>query len=285
MFAAMHRGMIGIALVAAALATACDSDDGGGASTGSTGGTTGGADTTGNGTQPDPSETQSGTTQVDSTIGTTDAPVTSSTEGAEGTGDSSTSSGDDSSGSTTGAEACVGMSFFATSEGSGKDGGNLGGLEGADGRCQALAETAGQGSCTWRAYLSTSDVDARERIGDGPWENFNGDVIAETTAALHMDGLSNGRPQLIFDEMGNEVPGNEHDILTGSQADGTLLADATCQDWGSNSSEDDAGVGHSDIPNNPNFSPSWVEAHVVAGCAANNLVSTGGSGRLYCFAE
>lgn len=176
------------------------------------------------------------------------------------------------------------MSFFATSVGNGEAGGNLGGLEGADATCQSLAEAVGQGSCTWHAYLSTSTVDARDRIGDGPWENVNGDVVADDVADLHDNGLPNGRPQLIFDENGTLVPGNEHDILTGSLEDGTREDGANCDDWTNSTPQAQAGVGHSDIPNNPQFSPSWNSAHVVGGCSRQNLNSTGGSGRLYCFA-
>jgi hypothetical protein len=176
------------------------------------------------------------------------------------------------------------MSFFATSVGSGKNGGNLGGLEGADATCQMLAEAAGQGACTWHAYLSSSTEDARDRIGAGPWVNFAGDEIAADVDALHTDGLSNGDPQHVLDENGNEVPGDEHDILTGSQEDGTLLADTTCDDWTSNTEDFVARVGHSDIPDNPMFSPSWNSAHDTPGCSAANLDSTGGAGRLYCFA-
>jgi hypothetical protein len=176
------------------------------------------------------------------------------------------------------------MSFFATSVGSGRNGGNLGGLEGADAICQGLADAVGQGTCTWHAYLSSSTEDARDRIGAGPWLNANGDMIAADVDALHNDGLSNGDPQHVLDENGVEVPGNEHDILTGSQEDGTLLADSTCDDWTSDTSDFVAQVGHSDIPDNPMFSPSWNAAHLSQGCSAQDLQSTGGAGRLYCFA-
>jgi hypothetical protein len=166
--------------------------------------------------------------------------------------------------------------------GSGAVGGNLGGLDGADAMCQTLAEAVGS-TRTWHAYLSTSTVDARDRIGTGPWENVNGDVIAMDVDALHNDGLSNGDPQHIFDENGDEVPANEHDILTGSDDDGTLHpGENTCQDWTSNDQNDSARVGHSDIP--MNFSPSWNNAHDTQGCDQDGIISTGGAGRLYCFA-
>lgn len=176
------------------------------------------------------------------------------------------------------------MSFFATSTGSGGLGGNLGGLAGADAICQQLAEAVGQGGCTWHAYLSTTDEDARDRIGSGPWQNAMGDVIATDVESLHADGLSNGDPQHVYDENGEAIPGNEHDILTGSNEDGTLLQGSTCADWTSNEQDDVARVGHSDIPQNPKFSPSWNSAHDTPGCREQDLDQVGGAGRLYCFA-
>ena len=178
----------------------------------------------------------------------------------------------------------MGLSFFVTSVGSGDAGGNLGGLEGADAACQALAEAVGEGARTWHAYLSTSTVDARDRIGSGPWYNAAGEMIAADVASLHADGLSNGDPQHALDENGQEVPGNEHDILTGSQEDGTLLDGSTCDDWTSSSGGGQARVGHSDIPMNPMFSPSWNSAHDTPGCGPGHLQQVGGAGRLYCFA-
>ena len=230
------------------------------------------------------SMTASPATSMDaaSSPSTTDDDTTGSPDTTTGPPDTTT--GPEESSSSTGVPACVGMSFFATSVGSGKAGGNLGGLDGADATCQALADAVGQGGCTWRAYLSTSTEDARDRIGAGPWENSMGDVVAADVDALHTDGLSNGEPLHIFDENGAEVPAQEHDILTGSTEDGMFLEDATCQDWTSNSSEDGAGVGHSDIPSNPAFSDSWNSAHVVNGCSESDLDSTNGAGRIYCFA-
>ncbi len=196
------------------------------------------------------------------------------------------------------------MSFFVTSAGPG-DGGNLGGLEGADAHCQALAEAAGAGGKTWRAYLSTQGegaVNARDRIGAGPWHNANGDLIAEDLDALHMESVNinadtgldeNGEPVpfVLVDDDGAPLPleqqtGVEHDILTGTQADGTAFAageDRTCSNWTSN----DAGaamVGHHDRRSlQPGLSP-WSAAHPSAGCSQQSLVMTGGSGRFYCFA-
>ena len=192
------------------------------------------------------------------------------------------------------AEQPGGLSFFVTSTGSGADGGNIGGLEGADAKCQDLAVAVGAGSRTWRAYLSTSTVNARDRIGDGPWFNAAGDQVAADVDSLHADGLSNGDPQHMLDENGDLVPGPEHDIFTGSNDDGELFLDAngaanTCDDWTSSSNDGAAvlgpRVGHSDIPANPMFSPSWNNAHTAPACDPASIAMVGGAGRLYCFAE
>lgn len=249
-------------------------DDGGstgteGASTGPTTGSTSNATPTTSGPTPTPMSSTSqtsGTTEDSADSGTTTEP--------DPTGDSSTTEGLDP----------MGLTFFVTSVGSGDAGGNLGGLDGADAMCEALADAVGEGARTWQAYLSTTDVDARDRIGTGPWYNSAGDLVGTDVDSLHMDGLSNGDPQHILDENGQPAPGNEHDILTGSQEDGTLMAGSTCEDWTSDSGGDQARVGHSDIPGNPMFSPSWNSAHETNGCGPNQLQNTGGSGRLYCFA-
>jgi hypothetical protein len=180
------------------------------------------------------------------------------------------------------------MSFFVTSEGSGDSGGNLGGLDGADAMCQGLAEAVGAGDKTWRAYLSTDTVDARDRIGAGPWFNQAGVLIAESIADLHAaDTVFNGAPNLILDENGQNAPGPQHDILTGSEADGTAAAGLNCANWTSNSADltENPRVGHSDIPGDTNFSPSWNAAHESANCSQAGLTQFGGAGRLYCFAE
>lgn len=181
------------------------------------------------------------------------------------------------------------MSFFVTSEGSGDDGANLGGPSGADARCQALAAAADAGDKTWRAYLSTSGdggENARDRIGNGPWYNAMGQLIAEDVEQLHEEGrVINGNPQLILDENGTPAPANEHDILTGSDASGNAMG-ANCENFTSNSADltEQPQVGHSDIPGNPMFSPSWNSAHTAANCSAAGLTMRGGAGRLYCFA-
>jgi hypothetical protein len=219
---------------------------------------------------------------------TTTGATSSSAASGPGSGGAATSStmsastGSGATGGGGGGEPAA-FTFFVTSQGSGALGGNLGGLSGADAICQALADAAGAGNATWHAYLSTSDENARDRIGTGPWVNAAGDTIAADVDALHADGLSNGMPQHALDEYAMPVPSAEHDILTGSLEDGTLEG-SSCADWTSDSSNDTARVGHSDIPSNPQFSPSWNSAHDSAGCSETDLIDTGGAGRLYCFA-
>jgi len=164
------------------------------------------------------------------------------------------------------------LSFFVTSTGSGESGGNLGGLAGADETCAALAEGAGAVGFTWRAYLSTATVNAIDRIGNGPWYNGEGDLVAADLASLRTSGISNAAPQHMRDENGDVVPQNEHDILTGSNEAGELYVDEagaahTCNDWTS-SAADPGGprVGHSDQPTNPMFSRSWNSAHDAPAC-------------------
>jgi hypothetical protein len=196
------------------------------------------------------------------------------------------------------------MSFFVSSTGSGK-GADLGGLAGADALCQKLAASAGVGGKTWRAYLSVpgafpsqanaqgvASVNARDRIGTGPWFNAKGELIARDLGHLHNGNHINKDTAL--DEKGNPVKGrgdtpNEHDILTGSRADGTAFApqtDTTCKAWTS-STDGSAIVGHHDRigPLPENWAKSWNFSHQSAGCSQEALVRTGGSGRLYCFAS
>lgn len=190
------------------------------------------------------------------------------------------------------------MSFFITSTGKG-DGANLGGLAGADAHCQALASAAGRGDSTWRAYLSTQGpnaVNARDRIGSGPWYAHGGTrLVAKDVAELHGDTheqarLGNALGKFISKtEKGEIVNGvgdspNRHDILTGSRPDGrayTDAADHTCSNWTSNG-EGSAQVGHSDKQGGGNG--SWNSSHGSRGCSQENLVSTGGDGLFYCFA-
>jgi len=186
------------------------------------------------------------------------------------------------------------MSFFVTSAGPG-DGANLGGLDGADAHCQSLAAAVGRGDATWRAYLSQSPgmgvplVNARDRIGGGPWYNANGVVIAWNVDDLHED-RNNIRKPTAVDENGEQVSGagdqpNRHDILTGSDSMGRALpaaADiATCNNWTSNTAGR-AMVGHHDRLGGPNA--SWNAVHSSRGCSQDDLIGTGGDGLFYCFA-
>jgi hypothetical protein len=182
------------------------------------------------------------------------------------------------------------MSFFLTSAGPGQ-GANLGGLAGADAHCQSLAEAAGAGSRTWRAYLSTDTVNARDRIGSGPWHNANGDLIATDVDALHSD-KANIDKETAVDENGNVVNGtgdspNRHDILTGTRVDGTAFDDGedhTCSNW-TNSGEGSAHVGHHDRLARGEPGSPWNDAHPSRGCSQADLQGTGGDGLFYCFAE
>lgn len=182
------------------------------------------------------------------------------------------------------------MSFFITSAGLGK-GANLGGLDGADAHCAALAEAAGATGKTWRAYLSTSAVDAKDRTGSGPWYNAKGEKIADDVASLHSDANNIGK-ETGLTEKGEQVPGrgdtpNKHDILTGTNADGTKIADQTCGDWTLDGTEGVAMVGHHDRAGPPTLASakSWNAAHPSrGGCSQEALIGTGGDGYFYCFA-
>jgi hypothetical protein len=202
------------------------------------------------------------------------------------------------------------MSFFVTSAPKG-DGANYGGLAGADAYCQQLGAAAGRGAATWRAYLSTQGpgaVNARDRIGNGPWYNARGALVATNLAELHGDTIEQARlgnrlnKTNVLNEKGERVNGvgdtpNQHDILTGSTADGrayTDSADHTCSNWTSNANVappapgtaptpgPSAQLGHSDKTGGTNS--SWNSTHPSRGCSQPNLVSTGGAGLLYCFA-
>jgi hypothetical protein len=191
-------------------------------------------------------------------------------------------------------------SFFVTSTGIG-NGANLGGLAGADNHCQTLAQAAGSGAKTWRAYLSTQAADgkpavnARDRIGKGPWQNSKGVVIAKDVTELH--GANNLTKQTALTEKGEVNNGygdkpNRHDVLTGSQPDGTAFAvadDRTCKNWTS-STQGSAMLGHADRIGlrDDDASKSWNSSHPSrgpdGGCSQADLRSTGGDGLLYCFA-
>jgi hypothetical protein len=184
------------------------------------------------------------------------------------------------------------MTFFITSAGSG-NGANLGGLAGADQHCQNLAKAAGAGNRTWRAYLSSSAADgkpavnAKDRIGKGPWYNAKGVMVAKDVADLHSDNNKLSKENSLT-EKGEVVNGrgdkpNQHDILTGSNLDGTASAN-TCGNWSSTSADGSAHVGHHDRQGGGVNPTSWNFAHPSKGCSQDNLVATGGSGRFYCFA-
>ena len=190
------------------------------------------------------------------------------------------------------------MSFFVTSAGSGK-GADLGGLAGADAICQRLAQAVGAGGKTWRAYLSTQAADgaaavnARDRIGAGPWRNAKGAVIASSLAELH-GAAANLTKQSALTEKGEIVNGrgdtpNQHDILTGSQADGTAFGpgeDRTCGNYTRSGSEGAVMLGHHDRTglDDSAAAKSWNMSHLSRGCSQDALKSTGGAGLLYCFA-
>ena len=185
--------------------------------------------------------------------------------------------------------------FFVTSKGLGK-GGDLGGLAGADAHCQALAKAEGAGDHTWRAYLSTTAtktdpaVNARDRIGSGPWYNSGGSLIASTIAQLHSADSGINKENAVTERLDpvngvGDTP-NVHDMLTGSRPDGTAFdgnEDLTCGNWTS-SSKGRAQVGHHDRMGQGEAASSWNSAHASGGCSQQNLQSTGGTGLFYCFA-
>ena len=196
----------------------------------------------------------------------------------------------------------AGMSFFVTSVGPGR-GGDLGGLEGADRHCQSLAQAVGAGHRTWRAYLSTQApaladprfVNARDRIGTGPWQNAKGVVIARNVEDLH-SANSNLKKDTALDERGQLVNGrteqpNKHDILTGSRPDGSafpgaLFPDMTCGNWTKGGPDGSAMTGHHDRvgPLAAPWATSWNSAHPTLGCNMEKIRPTGGDGLFYCFA-
>jgi hypothetical protein len=198
----------------------------------------------------------------------------------------------------------AGMSFFVTSSNPGK-GGDFGGIEGADQFCQSLAQAAGAGNRTWHAYLSTQAsklngtdfVNARDRIGPGPWYNAKGVLIARNVAELHSDA-NNINKDTALDETGKQAANdrtkspNQHDILTGSRPDGTAypgapFGDMTCGNWTKGTADGMTIVGHFDKagPNmNTTWSTSWNSSHPTLGCSMEKIKPTGGDGRLYCFA-
>jgi hypothetical protein len=194
------------------------------------------------------------------------------------------------------------MTFFITSAGPGR-GGDLGGLAGADRHCQSLAEAVGAGGHSWHAYLSTQApkladpnfVNARDRIGAGPWRNAKGVVIARSVEELH-SASSKLNKETALSEKGQLVNGrtekpNTHDILTGSRADGTAFpgapfADMTCGNWTNGGNDGAAMTGHHDRvgPTDASWATSWNSAHPTLGCSPEKIRPTGGEGLFYCFA-
>ena len=178
-------------------------------------------------------------------------------------------------------------SFFITSVNPG-DGGNLGGLAGADAHCTALAEAAGITGKVWAAYLSSSTQNARDRIGAGPWTNVEGVVVADDVAHLHNAETNNLTKETSLSELGAVINGrgdapNRHDILTGSNANGIFVGPA-CEDWTSAASDSSGMVGHHDRTGGGSDPTSWGAAHPSRGCSLENLRGTGGDGLFYCFA-
>lgn len=191
--------------------------------------------------------------------------------------------------------AAANMSFFVTS--SNPKGGNLGGLAGADQVCQSLAQSAGAGGKTWHAYLSTSTVDAKTRIGNGPWYNYKGELIAQNVADLHTPDKNKISGTTALTEKGTTpnylamVDGKpapaaqplQHDILTGTKEDGTKDAD-TCNNWTVGDGSAKAMLGHADRLGRNAGLNSWNAIHASQGCGLEQLAPTGGAGLLYCFA-
>ncbi len=271
--------MGGAGAAAASGGSAGDQQDGSGTSAGAGGdGTAGGAGGAG-------------------TAGGDGGAGTAGTAGTAGDGGTAGAAGGaaGSDGAAGGANDDGAMSFFVTSRGA-PSGGDLGGLDGADAFCQELAEAVGS-TKMWRAYLSTQSADARDRIGTGPWRNHAGVVIARDPTQLHDQAAGGALDEtwpptdlnVALDENGDTLANSVHDILTGSQEDGTLAVDATCQDWTSSSSSDVAQVGHSNRDGG-GLPPSFSTTHTV-GCAPSDanyaqgtVTQGGGRGSLYCFA-
>jgi hypothetical protein len=312
------RATLPFAIALLVFGAACDNDDAGTGS-GGTGGATGGSGGTGGATGG--SAGTGGATGGSAGTGGASggsAGTGGATGGSAGTGGATGGSagtggatgGSAGTGGATGGSAGTGgtagagggdggtpdsrMNFFVTSDVSKT--GNLGGLVGADARCQRLAAAVGQGNKTWRAYLSTEAgdggqaVNAKDRIGPGPYVNSKGVTLAADSGALH---AMSGDAELFIDESGQKIKGQwpgsgtpvEHDVLTGSTNEGTVMAGLTCANWTSEAMTLTAQVGHSDGLG-PSMNPappynSWQSSHANAGC--NDTSPRGGAGRLYCF--
>ena len=280
-------------LLACSNTSTTDNSGTGGAGSGAGGMTTAGTSSTSGSSSGGAGSSAGGSGGTNAAAGTTSGGAGSSAGGSGGTSAGSSTGGSGGAGGSAGTGGASGnkskTTFFVTSDTSMT--GKLGGLAGADARCQALAKTAGFGDHTFHAYLSTAAVNAKDRIGTGPWMNSKGLMVAASVAALH-SAATKGDHTIFIDEKGMPIHGQwdggpvEHDILTGSQADGTIQAGMTCMDWTSDSANDKAQVGHSD-GEGPGMATtgtytSWNSAHANGGC--NNTAPLGGAGRLYCFA-
>ena len=292
-----------IVLVSSCALLACTTTDAGdkgaGVAGSSAGGTAASAGAATGGGGSNPGSAGSGTAGITSGGAAT---------GGGGAGGSASGGAGSSMGGSAGAHAGTGGSSGGSAGGSGGSGGSkskttffvtsdtsktgkLGGLDGADKRCQDLATKAGFGDHTFHAYLSTSTVNAKARIGNGPWVNSKGLVVAPDLATLH-SAATKGDHSIFIDENGMPIHGQwdngpvEHDVLTGSMPDGTVQPGKTCQDWTSDAAADTAWVGHSDGMG-PSMATtgtytSWNSSHENGGC--NDTAPKGGAGRLYCFA-
>lgn len=220
-------------------------------------------------------------------------------------------SDDDTSNSETGVSSQMAATTFFVTSAAGPDGGNFSGLDGADAFCTQLADAAGLATQTWRAFLSTDSVDARSRIGSGPWMNTEGVVVAASLDALLATGLpideqaraasnwdEDDKRLTLLDENGLPISSmpNAHDILTGSDPTGNRVMGQNCQNWTSSASDATAVVGHSDsrgpqseeqrnMLEGGNSALGWLSVHPTAGCSNTDFAMTGGDGRIYCFAE
>jgi uncharacterized protein DUF1554 len=280
-----------------------DGATGGGAGTAGTAGTSGSSTGGASGTGTGGSETggTSGTSSGGSTNGGTSMGGSANGGSANGGSDDGGAAGASGSGGSAGAGTVTpksGMNFFVTSRGNGK-GGNLGGLDGADAFCEELATAVSTelGAKTWRAYLSTATVNARDRIGTGPWRNQAGVIIANNVAELHDQEEGQtldttwpvGDLSIALDETGAQVPNDVHDVLTGTAVGGTLETGQTCGDWTSESMTATAQVGHSNRTGGGR--PPYFNATHTVGCAPSamnrvqgTVTQGGGRGSIYCFA-
>ncbi len=290
-FEAIGRiGIVSSFVLLACTSTASDNKGG----TGGTGSNAGGMVATAGASTSGGASSSAGGSSSGTASGGAGAPSGGAGSGSGGTaGASAGSAGSSGSGGSSGNKSKT--TFFVTSDTSKT--GKLGGLDGADKRCQDLAKTAGFGDHTFHAYLSTSTVNAKDRIGKGPWVNAKGTTVAPDVATLH-SAATKGDHTIFIDEKGNPIHGQwdggtmvEHDVLTGSMADGTVQAGKTCMDWTSASNADTAEVGHSDGMG-PGMAAtctaptscysSWNSSHENGGC--DNTTPRGGAGRIYCFA-